>query len=99
MIAMIALLAMVWPKLGPTDCVSGWPTMPNFVCSCASTFWTCEGCSVGVEPWNVLGLRPLPVPFCTSGFFAPTLQPSQVQKVDAQLQTKFGIVGQPDTQS
>src|SRR3954466_2803824 len=29
----------------------------------------------------------------------PTLQPSQVQKVDAQLQSSFGIVGQPDTQS
>jgi len=62
MMAMIALWAIVWPNVGPTDWWDSWTT-PKSLLSLSVTFGTSRGTSLATEIWNSLGLASRPVRF------------------------------------
>src|SRR5918911_3150652 len=70
MIAMIAALAMVRPKVGPTDVESNDLT-PNLLCNVDLTLLIRPGPSCFEETWNTYVPRPFFVTLWTSGLLAP----------------------------
>src|SRR5437764_787298 len=100
MIATTALLATVFPNVGPTDvALNVLVFSPNLLSSDDRTCETPDGCSCLAEIWNTLLPRDLLETFCTCGPAAPAASTTDLTWASVAGFTRLAVILVPDVKS